>query len=93
MGSQSVCNRCNRAYKRSFDVRSGAGCLAEEVPVALVYNGISQCRDDGAPPDLEEFASLLTEGIIQNRLRSTGWMWFRPAAVLFAEPRCRAKAS
>ena len=53
-------NQCARpvtAYKRNFDTFGAVpDVVAEEVPVALVYNGISQVVMMALPSDLEEFA-------------------------------------
>lgn len=45
-----------------------ADCLAEEVAVALVFNGISQAVMMASPADLEDFALgfALTEGLLQS---------------------------
>jgi FdhD protein len=55
--------------------------LAEEVPVALVYNGISHVVMMASPKDLARFAVgfSLSEGIIEHRREIYGWRWCRPA--------------
>ncbi|MDP9107793.1 MAG: formate dehydrogenase accessory sulfurtransferase FdhD [Pseudomonadota bacterium] len=53
---------------RGGEVLSGTDIVAEEVPVALVYNGISHVVMMASPGDLDDFALgfSLTEGILQS---------------------------
>jgi FdhD protein len=52
---------------------SHSGAVAEEVPVALVYNGLSHVVMMASPTDLEDFALgfSLTEGIIETKSELT----------------------
>ncbi|WES68332.1 formate dehydrogenase accessory sulfurtransferase FdhD [Superficieibacter sp. HKU1] len=56
-------------WKRDNLQHSQPDALAEEVPVALVYNGISHVVMMASPKDLEHFAVgfSLSEGIIENQ--------------------------
>src|ERR1041384_2808775 len=49
-------------------VRETSSVLAEEVPIALVYNGRPHVVVMGTPTDLEDLAVgfSITEGILQN---------------------------
>jgi FdhD protein len=56
---------------RSIEVKDQ---LAEEVPVALVYNGVSHTVMLASPQDLEDFALgfSLTEGLLKNKTELYG---------------------
>jgi FdhD protein len=59
---------CNVKEWRNGDERSKIDYIAREVPVALVYNGISHAVMMASPSDLEEFAVgfSFTEGLIES---------------------------
>ncbi|HIE90578.1 MAG: formate dehydrogenase accessory sulfurtransferase FdhD [Methylophilaceae bacterium] len=54
---------------RGGELMQATDQLAEEVPVALVYNGVSHAVMLASPQDLEDFALgfSLTEGILQDK--------------------------
>jgi FdhD protein len=55
--------------------------LAEEVPVALVYNGISHVVMMAFPRICNDLPSVFhyPKGLLKTGARSTGWRWCRPA--------------
>jgi formate dehydrogenase accessory protein FdhD len=58
-----------RLLRRDAGVEVHSESVAEEVPVAMVYNGLSHVVMMASPTDLEDFALgfSLTEGIIESR--------------------------
>lgn len=59
-----------RLLRRDFgSTEAGSEPVAEEVPVAMVYNGLSHVVMMASPTDLEDFALgfSLTEGIIESK--------------------------
>lgn len=63
-----VASRHPMERSRGGQVEQGADLVAEEVPVALVYNGISHAVMLATPADLEDFAVGFThsEGIVDG---------------------------
>lgn len=61
--------------------------VAEEVPVALVYNGISHVVMMASPKDLTHFAMgfLCRKGSLTARVKSMAWTLYRPVTDL----KCR----
>lgn len=61
-----------RRYARGFS--KGGGALAEEVPVALVYDGTTLAVMMASPGDLEDFVTgfALTEGLVSTLDEITG---------------------
>lgn len=60
--------RAVERWRQGDEIRSGEDALAEEVPVALVYGGISYAVMMATPDALEQFALgfSLTEGLIES---------------------------
>jgi len=61
-------SRAVERWRQGDEIRSGEDALAEEVPVALVYGGISYAVMMATPDALEQFALgfSLTEGLIES---------------------------
>lgn len=61
--------RLQRHDDGTVHAQQGTQVLASEVPIALVFNGISHAVMMGTPADIEDFALgfALTEGIVDSR--------------------------
>ena len=66
--SQTGWRECTRAQWRMSGIEEGARALAEETPVAIVYDAASYAVMMATPMDLEDFALglSLTEGVIDR---------------------------
>ena len=88
------CLTRHAVWQRNDLAQAQQDWLAEEVPVALVYNGISHVVMMATPKDLAAFAIgfSLSEGIIASPTTSTTSASNRPATALKCMWNSRAAA-
>lgn len=81
---EQACLSRHAVWQRTDLAQAQQDWLAEEVPVALVYNGISHVVMMATPKDLAAFAIgfSLSEGIIASPTISTTSVNNRPATAL-----------
>lgn len=92
--ADSACLSRHAVWQRNDLAQAQQDWLAEEVPVALVYNGISHVVMMATPKDLAAFAIgfSLSEGIIASPTISTTFANSRPATALKCMWNSRAAA-